>query len=87
MNTSLLLEKRELEQKIAYLKEAIVNEKHKLDKADKNCKKNTNEIQKYKDLYHDAHLKSQRLQEEMDSTTKDIHKLERENNHLRRKIE
>lgn len=42
MNTALLKEKKDLEQRIAALKEGIKHEKNKLAKTNENCKKNQN---------------------------------------------
>lgn len=51
LNTSLLLEKLDLEKNIKALKQAIAHENKLLNQANYECKKTTNEKNKFRDFY------------------------------------
>ena len=62
LNTQLLKDKKNWENRISILKEGIASEKRNLNKADYNAKKNQANCNTATDMYNEAHKKSVRLQ-------------------------
>lgn len=83
LNTQLLKQKKDLENRIASLKDKITHEKKLLNNAEYNCKKNRNDLDHFTACYRDANNKSQKLNEQIDLTTQDNNQLKADLKRLR----
>ena len=63
MNTSLILERKRLEEYSAHLSDSIAREKRLKNNADTNCKKLQNKIEHSQNMIKELCIKSERLNE------------------------